>query len=234
MYVYVWKDPNGTPFYVGMGKNIQRANPKTKGHRNKICLAKLLEIGTDKVLVELRFAVNDEAAKELESQLIAQYGRLCNSSGSLTNISAGGEFHRTSPATCKKLQALWQVPEHCAKISIARVGKKRSLPESTKNTLRISLKANPAMQGWAERNGIDADFDAKRIAGIKAAQPKRAEKMRDPVALAQRKERLKATLNSPEYKAKRAIWDTPEYRKKLSENKKAYWAKQKLVPQNGQ
>ena len=90
------------------------------------------------------------------------------------------------------------------------------------------------MQGWAERNGIDADFDAKRIAGIKAAQPKRAEKMRDPVALAQRKERLKATLNSPEYKAKRAIWDTPEYRKKLSENKKAYWAKQKLVPQNGQ
>jgi hypothetical protein len=87
--------------------------------------------------------------------------------------------------------------------------------------------ANPAMKGWGERNGIDAEFDAKRISGIQAAQPKRAEKMRDPVALAQRKERLKATLNSPEYKAKRAIWDTPEYRAKLSENKKSYWATKK-------
>ena len=62
------------------------------------------------------------------------------------------------------------------------------------------------------------------VAGIKAAQPERLAKMANPDALAQRKARLKATLNSEEYKAKRAQWDTPEYRKKLSDNKKAYWA----------
>ena len=51
--------------------------------------------------------------------------------------------------------------------------------------------------------------------------------MRDPEALAQRKARLKATLNSEEYKAKRAKWDTPEYREKLAAAKREYWAKKK-------
>lgn len=227
MYVYTWKDPSGVPFYVGMGKSINRANPKTKGHRNKNCLAKLLEVGADNVLVELRFAATDEMAKELESQLIALYGKLCDSSGSLTNISKGGEFHRTTPDTLKKLQTLWGDPEHRAKTITPRLGKKRNLPESTKNALRVALENNPDMQGWGERNGKDPEFDAKRIAGIRAAQPKRLEKMADPEALAQRKARLVATMNSEEFKAKRAEWDTPEYRAKLSAAKKAYWVKRK-------
>lgn len=227
MYVYIWKDPSNTPFYVGMGKNIKRANPKTKGHRNKSCLAKLLEIGADNVLVELRFAATDEAAKELESQLIAEYGKLKDGSGSLTNISKGGEFHRVTPNTCQKLKDLWEDSEHREKTITPRLGKKRNLPESTKNALRVALENNPDMQGWGERNGKDPEFDAKRIAGIRAAQPKRLAKMADPEALAQRKARLVATLNSEEFKAKRAERDTPEYRAKLSAAKKAYWVKRK-------
>jgi hypothetical protein len=85
------------------------------------------------------------------------------------------------------------------------------------------------MKPWGERNGKDPEFDAKRIEGIRAAQGRRKEKMSDPVALAQRKERLKATLNSPEYKAKRALWDTPEHRAKLSAAKKAYWDKKRGI-----
>lgn len=131
------------------------------------------------------------------------------------------------PEVRAKLKANWEDPAFKEKIIAARTGLKRNLPESTKETLRANLKNNPAMKGWSKRNGIDVEFDAKRIAGIQAAQPKRAEKMRDLVALAQRKERLKATLNSPEYKAKRALWDTPEYRQKLSDNKKQYWANKK-------
>ena len=227
MYVYTWKDPSGVPFYVGMGKSINRANPKIKGHRNKNCLAKLIEVGADNVLVELRFAATDEAAKELESQLIVLYGKLCDGSGSLTNISKGGEFHRTTPDTLKKLQTLWEDPEHRAKTTAARLGKKRNLPESTKNALRVALEINPDMKGWGERNGKDPEFDAKRIAGIRAAQPKRLAKMADPEALAQRKARLVATMNSEEFKAKRAERDTPEYRAKLSAAKKAYWVKRK-------
>jgi hypothetical protein len=126
-----------------------------------------------------------------------------------------------------KIKAKWEDPEFRAARIEERTGVAKNFSEDDLARRAKAVKENPAMKGWSERNGLDAEFDAKRIAGIKAAQPQRAEKMRDPVALAQRKERLKATMNSPEYKASRALWDTPEYRAKLSENKKAYWAKRK-------
>jgi hypothetical protein len=133
------------------------------------------------------------------------------------------------PEVRAKLKAIWQDETYRAAQVASHTGLKRDLPESTKSVLRTNLTANPAMKGWSERNGKDPEFDAKRIAGIKAAQPARAEKMRDPAALAQRKERLKATMNSPEYLAKRALWDTPEYRAKLSAAKTEYWAKRKVA-----
>jgi hypothetical protein len=126
-----------------------------------------------------------------------------------------------------KIKAKWEDPEYRNARIAERIGATKNFSDETRSAHALRLKDNPAMKGWAERNGIDAEFDAKRIAGIKAAQPKRAEKMRDPVALAQRKERLKATLNSPEFLAKRSAWDTPEHRAKLSAAKKEYWAKKK-------
>jgi hypothetical protein len=234
MFVYVWKDYTGVPFYVGMGQNVRRPSPKSIGHRNKICALKVQELGADNVVIELHTVPDVTAAKVLEQSLIARYGRLVDGSGTLTNISAGGEFHETTSATKARLKALWANETHRSKTIEAKTGKTRALQESTKELLRKNLTANPSMRGWGERNGKDAEFDAKRIEGIRAAQPKRAEKMTDPVALAQRKERLKATLNSPEYKAKRSMWDTPEYRARLSENKKAYWAKRKLASPSGQ
>jgi hypothetical protein len=132
------------------------------------------------------------------------------------------------PEVRAKLKAIWQDEAYRTAQIASHTGRKRVLQESTKETLRKNLAANPAMKDWSERNGKDAEFDAKRIAGIRAAQPKRAEKMTDPVALAQRKARLSATLNSPEYKAKRALWDTPEHRQKLSSAKRAYWEQKKL------
>ena len=226
MYVYIWKDPSGTPFYVGMGSTLGRTNPKAKCHRNKACLQKLAEIGADSVVVEIQTATNEDAAKSMEQMLIAKFKRL-RDGGTLTNISAGGEFHKTSDETRQKLVDLWQTEEHRIASISPRIGVKRSLPESTKEILRTNLAKNEHMKSWAERNGKDLEFDAKRIAGIRAAQKKRREKMSDPVALAQRKERLKATMASPEYAAKRAAFDTPEYRAKLAAAKKAYWDKRK-------
>ena len=226
MYVYIWKDPSGTPFYVGMGSTLGRTNPKAKHHRNKACLQKLSEIGADAVIVEIHTAADVDAAKLLEQTFIAKFKRL-RDGGTLTNISAGGEFHKTNEETKQKLVSLWQTEAHRLSSINPRIGVKRDLPESTKQALRVNLLANPSMKSWAERNGKDPDFDAKRIAGIRAAQGKRREKMSDPVALAQRKERLKATMASPEYAAKRAAFDTPEYRAKLAAAKKAYWDKRK-------
>lgn len=224
MYVYIWKDQSGVPFYVGMGKNVRRPNPKSVGHRNAACIEMVRRLGADNVVIEIHTAPDIESAKELERKFIELYGRLSNGTGTLTNISKGGEFNEPTKDTKEKLKLLWKQEQHRAKIIASRGP--RELTESTKQVLRESLKNNPAMKGWSQRNG-NPEFDSKRIAGIKAAQPKRLEKMRDPVALAQRKERLKATLNSPEYKAKRAKFDTPEYRQKISEAKKAYWANKK-------
>jgi hypothetical protein len=133
------------------------------------------------------------------------------------------------PEVRAKIKAKWEDPEFRAARISERTGVTKNFSDETRLAHADRLKANPAMRGWGERNGIDAEFDAKRIAGIQAAQPKRAEKMRDPVALAQRKERLKATLNSPEYKAKRALWDTPELKQRQSDIRKAYWAAKKSV-----
>jgi hypothetical protein len=131
------------------------------------------------------------------------------------------------PEVRAKIKAAWENPEFRAARLNERLGVAKNFSKDDLARRAKAVKENPAMKDWSERNGIDAEFDAKRIAGIKAAQPQRAEKMRDPVALAQRKERLKATMNSPEYKAKRVAFDTPEYRAKLSAAKKTYWAKKR-------
>jgi hypothetical protein len=277
MYVYIWKTPEGQPFYVGLTKNTRRMNPRNNGHRNWLCRQKLLELNVESVVIEFHIVTTVTDAQELERKLIEEYGRIQMGTGPLTNLREGGEgakgmsdegkerlrqrmldpnhpirspealakkFARLNspdvkalflgeanpakrPEVRAKIKAKWEDPEHRAKIIAARVGKKRNLPESTKNALRVALENNPGMQGWGERNGKDTEFDAKRIAGIRAAQPKRLAKMADPEALAQRKARLVATMNSEEFKAKRAERDTSEYRAKLSAAKKAYWVKRK-------
>lgn len=277
MYVYIWKTPDGVPFYVGLTKNKRRTNPLNNGDRNWLCKQKLLEIGACRVVIELRPVASIEEGTELERKLITEIGRIQTGTGPLTNLREGGEGvqsptpeHReklrqimldpTHPCRSPKarakqrermnapdvkekflgdanpakrdevrakIKAKWKDPEHRAKIAASRIGLTRKLSEETKQVLRNNLANNDVMKSWAERNGKDADFDAKRIAGIRAAQDQRREKMSNPDALAQRKARLKETMNSKEYKAKRALWDTPEYRARLSEAKKAFWAKKK-------
>ncbi len=273
MYVYIWKDTTGTPFYVGFTKNKRRTNPRNNGGRNWLCKQKLQEVNVDRVIIELRPVLTAEEGTALECRLIAEYGRIQTGTGPLTNLTSGGEGvhtpspeHRAAlrkamlspnhpirsaeaiaaqkrrmqdpdmqakfrgeanpakkPEVRAKLKEKWQDPEYQAKQAKARAGVKRNLSESARQALRDRLAANSEMKGWGERNSKDPEFDAKRIEGIRAAQPKRAEKMRDPEALAQRKARLKATMASPEFAEKRAQWDTPEYRAKLSAAKKRYW-----------
>lgn len=276
MFVYIWKDTNGTPFYVGFTKNKRRSNPRNEGGRNWLCKQKIVEIGADRVIVELRPVTSLEEGTALEQHLIDQYGRIQTGNGPLTNLRSGGEGthvpttdHREKlrqamldpnhpirseaarakqrkrmqdpdvkekfvgdanpakrPEVREKIKAKWADPEYRAAMVERKIGKPIHTEEE-KQRRRERIAETPGMKSWGERNGKDPEFDAKRIAGIRAAQDRRREKMSDPVALAQRKARLKATLNSPEYQAKRAAFDTPEYRAKLSAAKKAYWEKRK-------
>lgn len=276
MYVYVWKDTQGVPFYVGLTKRIGRTNPRNNGGRNWLTRQKLQSVGAENVVVEFHTVASIIEGQELERKLIEQYGRLHTETGTLTNLRTGGEGMRSptvehreklrqamlnpehpcrspearakqrermnspevlalfignanpakKPEVRAKLKAKWQEETYRSTQITARTGAKKDFSEETRAAHADRLKANPAMKGWSERNG-DPEFDAKRIAGIRAAQPKRAEKMQDPEALALRKARLKATMNSPEYKAKRALQNTPEYRAKMSAAKKEYWANRK-------
>ena len=131
------------------------------------------------------------------------------------------------PEVREKIKLKWQDQEFRNMMSAKKTGVPKNFSEEDLARRALAVINNPDMKSWEERNGKDPEFDAKRIAGIRAAQGKRREKMSDPAALAQRKERLKATMASPEYAAKRAAFDTPEYRAKLSAAKKAYWDKRK-------
>lgn len=277
MFVYIWKSPDGMPFYIGLTKSPRRTNPRNGGNRNWLCRKRLEEIGFEHVVVELRFVESIIAGQELERKLIAELGRIQTGTGPLTNLSSGGDGiaspspeHRAKlsaamknpnhparspearakqkarmrdpdvkalfsgaanpakkPEVRAKLKAVWQDPEFRAARIAERTGVARNLSIETRQALANNLKANPAMKGWSELNGKDPEFEAKRIAGVRESQPKRLAKMADPEALARRKEKLKATMNSEEFKAKRAKWDTPEYREKLAAAKREYWAKKK-------
>jgi len=225
MYVYIWKTPDGVPFYVGMAKNIRRPNPQSIGHRNQACKAKVMEIGADNVIIELHTAPDVDSAKEMERNFIELYGRTCNGTGTLTNIAKGGEFRDPSEETKRKLKAIWDDNTYRENASIAR-RKPKNLAESTRQKLRERLKTNPAMQGWGQRNG-QPEFEAKRIAGLRAAKDKIMEKLNNPEAKARRIAKLKETMNNPEYKERRKSALTPEGRAKMSAAKKAYWAKKR-------
>lgn len=225
MYIYIWKTPEGVPFYVGMAKNVRRPSPKSIGHRNEACKAKVAEIGADNVIIELHTVSDVESAREMERSFIELYGRICNNTGTLTNIARGGEFTEPSEETKRKLKEVWRDPVRAEAISKAR-RKPKNLAESTRQEMRERLKANPAMQGWSQRNG-QPEFEAKRIVGLLAVQDKIRKKLNDPVAKELRKKRLKETVNSSEYKAKRKLLITPEYRAKLSAAKRAYWEKKR-------
>jgi hypothetical protein len=278
MYVYIWKDKNQIPFYVGFSQAMRRTNPRNGiGGRNWLTREKLDEIGSHNVIVEIRPVDSIVTGQELERKLISEYGRVQTRDGTLTNLRPGGEGTQSPtdehkqklrdamlapdhpsrslearkkqkermqdpdvkalftgdanpakrPEVRAKIKAKWADPEYRAARVSERTGASKNLSPETREKMAAQVKSNPFMKSWVERNGKDQEFDAKRVAGIKAAQPERLAKMADPDALAQRKARLKATLNSEEYKAKRAQWDTPEYRKKLSDNKKAYWAGKK-------
>ena len=278
MFIYIWKDQSGTPFYVGLTKTMRRTNPRNGSNRNWLTTQKLDAIGRDNVIVEIRFVDSIVAGQALERNLIEEFGRVQTGTGPLTNLTSGGEGmaapsdeHREKlriamsrldhPARSKeakekqrkrmqdpdvkalfagdanpakrpevraKIKAKWADPEYREARSKERTGSHPNFSPELRLEMSERLKSNPEMKGWGERNGKDPEFDAKRVAGIKAAQPKRVAKMSDPEAKARRIAKLKATMASEEYRAKRAKFDTPEYREKIAAAKREYWAKKRM------
>lgn len=89
-YAYIFKDPDGTPFYVGKGygrriRYLRGRNKQVLGHiRN-------LEDAGLKYLVQKIDVKSEEEAFAIEKNLITKYGRKDTGSGCLLNHTDGGE-----------------------------------------------------------------------------------------------------------------------------------------------
>jgi len=199
-YVYIWFSPDWVPFYVGMGKTPTRWNPLRIKKKDRNPLAFSLVNKYGANNVRVqRFTKLTWADAQALECSLISHFKRKSNGGPLVNFTDGGEGV-LSPS-----------------IEVLEAKRQRFLdPSSPFREYHKILNSDP-------------EIKKRRVEGIRAAQPKRAEKMRDPEALAQRKARLKATMQTPEYLAKRAAFDTPEYRAKLSAAKKEYWAKKRML-----
>ena len=194
-YVYIWFSPDWIPFYVGMGKTPTRWNP-------------------------LRIKKKDR--NPLVFSMVARFGADKVRVQRLTKLT----WEDAQALECSLIAHFKRKSDGGPLVNFTDGGDGVSSPSPEVSAAKRQKLLDPKnpIREYHKILNTDPDIKKRRVAGIKAAQPARAEKMRDPAALAQRKERLKATMNSPEYLAKRALWDTPEYRAKLSAAKTEYWA----------
>lgn len=236
MFVYIWKKPDGVPFYVGMTKAIGRTNPLNSGGRGWLCKQTLEQVGRSNVIVEIHNAPTLEAAQEQERVFILQYGRIQLGTGTLTNLRPGGdgtsgmsEAGRATLSQRMKENNPVHKPEVRAKIT-ARMAdpdvKQRFIGDNNpakKPEARAKLKAK-----WQDPEYQETQRKART--GIKRHTDEHKAKLRDKLLDPNNpmREYHKVLNSNPSIKAKRvASLQSPEIRAKISARLKEAWARRK-------
>jgi hypothetical protein len=222
-YVCVWYKPDGTPFYVGIGKTAIRWNPnKPWSQRNRFCRAVLNKYGRESILFSVFGVASLYSAYRYERLLIHRIGRADIGKGPLTNITAGGEGSTELGDSARKvLRDKWA----------NNTARKQLLSEqsrSEENKIRALRRfADPrdsfGKHGAKTCNKINdsVELTERRIAALRAAKENISRGV-----LASMDARLQ-TMRTPEVQAKLKAPKTPEHRAKLSAAKKAYWDKKR-------
>ena len=220
MFVYIWKDQNSTPFYVGLTSQFARTRPTHSHSRNKFCKQKLADIGYCNVVVEILTIESIQEAKEMEDSLIIKYGRLHDNTGTLTNINRGGAQHFKSPETKAKLSAIMNAPD------------KKTIWEGDNNPAKKSESREKLKSVWKDPTYREAQRQRKLGKPIHTEEEKSKRRlaMQDPNHPLNVKA-FHTTLNSdPDIKAKRvAGLRTPENRARQSAQMKEYWANKRAM-----
>ena len=114
-YVYIYYDLNGIPFYVGKGhgdrayahlKNARDWKTKDRNTLKLQTIREILDRGQTPSIKFVELNLTESEAKDLERELIKQYGRRNNNTGTLTNLTDGGDGktgHCHSPASKLKI-----------------------------------------------------------------------------------------------------------------------------------
>lgn len=220
MFVYIWKDQNNIPFYVGLTSRFARTRPTHGANRNKACKQKLNEIGYCNVIVEIMTIESVDDAKEMEDVLILKHGRLRDGAGPLTNIRRGGDQHFTTPETKTKLATIMNAPDK--KIIWAGDNNPAKQLES-----REKIKAV-----WQDPEYREAQRQRKLGKPIHSEEEKakRSEALKDPNHPMQKLEFHKTLNSDPDIKAKRvAGLRSPENRERQAKQMREYWAKKRAM-----
>lgn len=237
MYVYIWKTPDGQPFYVGLTKTMRRINPKNAGGRNWLCRQKLAEIGVDHVVIEFHTVPSIIEAQELERKLITGYGRIQLGTGPLTNLQEGGNgAHGMSEAGKERLRARLKNPKDPVHSAEARA-KQRARMLDPDVRIKFSGEKNPAkkpeVRAKLKALWQNPEYRAKMIAA-KTGKAKHSDEEKQ-----RRRERLlspdnpmreyhKVLNTDPKIAAKRAsTLRSPESRTRQSAAMKEYWEKRR-------
>jgi len=238
MFVYIWKHPNGVPFYVGATKDTRRTDPTGPSPRSAFCKTLVKEVGAHNVIVEVIKVTSLGEAQTLEAALIEKYGRITQGTGTLANIRKGGEGLETMPESAKeKARERMKAnnPMHNPAIK-AKAVERMNAPHIV---ARYSGENNPAKRPEVRKKikekWSDPEYRAARIAE-KVGRPihseeskeKRRQRLLDPNN--PMRESHKHLNSDPTIRAKRAAAKrTPEARAKTSAIMKEVWAKRKAA-----
>lgn len=149
-YVYIYLDSNDVPFYVGKGKcrRYYITFHLHKNNRNPFLVNKIRKIGVENVKIQFIYEnlTEDEAFRQ-ERYWIKYYGRRNNGTGTLCNLTDGGEGmsgHICSVETKRKIGKANKnrvlgprSKEFKNKLSEAFMGRKCS--EETKQKISITM-----------------------------------------------------------------------------------------------
>jgi hypothetical protein len=97
-YVYIYKDVDGTPFYVGKGTGNRWRHHLKKSHNKQVTgrITKIKQSGHEPI-IQVIDAESEADALELESCLITLCGKRHDNTGTLWNYSNGGQGTTWSP-----------------------------------------------------------------------------------------------------------------------------------------
>jgi hypothetical protein len=236
-YVYTYFDPrDASPIYVGLGRGKRAFKHWKKGANNQFfqnVLDKIRLVGLTPRIEFVAIDLSKEEAKTLEIQLIKLYGRRDLDSGTLCNLTDGGDgvknykmhgYHKE--ALEKGRQKYWESTdriEHGRKIS--QVFSSRTQEELQVVSDNIKKSRTPSVKvaiGIASKERMNKP--AEKAAAI--------ERLQSEEAKAKRRITMKKTSSTAEKRKEKkdlttSLWENQEYAARVSEGLKRSWAKRK-------
>jgi hypothetical protein len=200
-YVYLYLREDGTPYYVGKGKN-RRAYQK---HR-RVSIPK----NNDRIIFAHTNLSEDDAFKK-EIELILQYGRKDIGTGILINLTDGGDGVSGYKWT------------HEARIKLSETFKKSMTPERRAAISKLTKKQYSSLESRFKHSKI-----MKETHNTPEFKEKQSEIMKEIVNRPEVKDKQKKTKSTPEYKEKQSkimkeAQNRPEVKVKRSNSLKLNW-----------